>query len=204
MSGLAPSSSNVRCLNFAGQNAYAHVLQVGGHAHRPQAVGNLPEPILEVAGDAIVHPRFGLPRQHLAQLSVHGGARLFIAVEDERQVGDSQLGNAVGQVAARLIADGQHPVLDQPQDVLAAIAEVHDVVDVFHVDVAAEFGLQTVADPLQGQAEAGGRWSVTTHANLDRPVLGAVRHLLTGCRVAGILHSFPFRGGGGARKPPAG
>jgi hypothetical protein len=44
-------------------------------------------------------------------------------------------------------------VLDQPQDVLGAIAEVHDVPDVFDVDLVAEFGRELVADQLEAVAE---------------------------------------------------
>jgi hypothetical protein len=67
-----------------------------------------------------------------------------------------------------LIAERQQAVLDQPQNVLGAIAEIHDVPDVFDVDAVAELGREPLADEFQGAAEAGGRRAVASHANLDR------------------------------------
>jgi hypothetical protein len=102
-------------------------------------------------------------------------ARLFGAPEQERQIDHAELGNAIGQIAARLIAQCQQPMLHQPQNILRPVTEVHDVPDVFDVDAVAELDLESIADELQRTAEPRRRRSVTAHANLDRIAHSAPR-----------------------------
>ena len=94
-------------------------------------------------------------------------ARLRVVGEQERQIDEAQFRHAVGQIARRLIAEREHAVLDQPQNVLGLEAEIHDVPDIFDVDAVAELGLQFVADEFQRFAETGGRRAVAAHADLD-------------------------------------
>jgi hypothetical protein len=77
-------------------------------------------------------------------------------------------GNAVGEIAARLIAEGQEPVLDQPQYVLGAVSEIHDVPDILDVDVLAELRCKAIADHLEREAEAGRGRAIAPHADLKR------------------------------------
>ncbi len=93
--------------------------------------------------------------------------------KEERQVGGSEVEHAIGQVAARLIPERQHALFDQPENVLAAIAEVEDVVDVLHLDRVAKAGFEPIADLLERQAEAGGGRPVPAHQNPDPPFGGA-------------------------------
>src|SRR6266566_3658687 len=66
------------------------------------------------------------------------------------------------------VRDMPKSVLDQPQDVLGAITEVHDVPDVFNFHAAAELGLQLIADALERAAKTG-RWrAIAAHADRDR------------------------------------
>ena len=75
----------------------------------------------------------------LAERAVHRGARLRGVGEQERQVDEAQFRHAVGEIARRLIAERKDAVLDQPQDIVGAVAEIHDVPDVLHHDAVAEF-----------------------------------------------------------------
>src|SRR6266851_2617675 len=126
----------------------------------------MPETVLEETENAVVHPLLDFPRQHLPQRAVNAGARPLRLVEQERKIDEAELRNPVGQIAARLIAEREQPVLDQPQYVLGLVAEIHDVPDVFYLDAVAEAGHQPVADALQCAAEARRRRSITAHANL--------------------------------------
>src|SRR4029077_4787333 len=81
---------------------------------------------------------------------------------------EAELGHAVGQIARRLVAEREHAVLDEPEDVLGAVAEIHDVPDIFYVDAVAELGRQCVADEFERTRKAGRRWSVASHADFDR------------------------------------
>jgi hypothetical protein len=63
---------------------------------------------------------------------------------------------------------GKSTVLDQPQYVLGAVSEIHDVPDILHVDVVAEFGGKTIADHLERDAEAGRGRAIAAHADLKR------------------------------------
>src|SRR5262249_61009789 len=109
-------------------------------AHGPYPVGTVPKAVLEPAEDAIVHALLDVPGERLAVRAVHRRARVVIAREQERQVDNAELRHPVGQVARGLIAEGQEPVLDQPQDVLRAIAELQDVPDIFDLDAVTELG----------------------------------------------------------------
>ncbi len=104
----------------------------------------------------------------MAERAIHGGARRRGVGEQERQVDEAQFGDAVGQVARRLVAEREQAVFDQPQNVVGAIPKVHDVEDVLHVDAVAELGREPVADKLERAAEAGAGGPVTAHADLDR------------------------------------
>ena len=102
--------------------------------------------------------------------------------EQERQVDEAELRHPVGEIARRLVAERQQAVLDQPQDVVGAIAEVHDVPDVLDLDPVAELGFEPVADQLQRAAEAGGGGAVAAHADLDR-----IAHLSGPCRARRLI-----------------
>ena len=95
------------------------------------------------------------------------------SAKDEGKVGGSEVEHPIGQVAARLIPERQHTLLDQPQNVLAPIAEVEDVVDVLDLDRIAEAGLEPIADFLERQAESGGGRPVPAHHDPDSPFGGA-------------------------------
>ena len=69
---------------------------------------------------------------------VHGRSRLGLIRKQEREIGDADGRDAIGEVAARLVAERQDAALDEPDDVVGAIAEVEDVVDVLDVDLVAE------------------------------------------------------------------
>jgi hypothetical protein len=59
-------------------------------------------------------------------------------------------------------------VLDQPQDVVGAIAEIHDVPDVLDLDVVSEFAVEPLADALERAAKPGAGGTVAAHADLNR------------------------------------
>src|SRR5262245_20957270 len=155
------------CLPLARQHADAEPLQIGGRVHRPHPVGDMAEAVLEPAEDAVVHALLDLAGKHASERAVHRAARRRRAWKQERQVDYAELRDPVGQIARRLIAKRQQAMLDEPQDVLGPIAEVHDVPDVFDLDLRAEFGNEPVADQLERATEAGGRGAVAAHANLD-------------------------------------
>ena len=136
--GTAPSSSNVLACTLLGSTRIFMPFMIGGGADRPDAIRDVAEAVLEVAEDPVIHPRFDSGRQHLTEAPVHGAASLSRVGKEERQVGGSEVEHAIGQVAARLIPERQHALLDQPENVLAAIAEVQDVVDVLDFDRVAE------------------------------------------------------------------
>src|SRR5882672_8309779 len=126
------------------------------------------ETVLEKTENAVVHLFLDLDNELLTQGAVDCRARLLSLVEQKRKIEHAEFGDAIGQVAARLIAEREQPMFNQPQDVLGPIAEVHDVPHVLDVDAVAEFGAKTVADALQGEAEACRRRPVAAHAYLDR------------------------------------
>src|SRR2546423_12651824 len=71
-------------------------------------------------------------------------------------------------------------MLDQPQNILGAIAEVHDVPDVLDAHAVAEFALELIAHYLQRAREAGRRRAVATHADLDRVAHSVIFPLAAG------------------------
>jgi len=103
-----------------------------------------------------------------AERAVHRAARLVVVGEQERKIDEAQLGHAVGEIARRLIAERQNAALDQPQDFLGLVAEIHDVPAILDVDAIAELLFQAVADKFHRLAEAGGRRAVAAHADLNR------------------------------------
>ena len=125
-------------LDLARQHADAHVLEVRRRVHGAQAVRDLAEAVLEPAEDAVVHALLDLVAEKTAERAVHRGARLVALLEQERQIDEAELRHAIGQIARRLVAEREHAVLDQPEDIFGAIAEIHDVPDILHVDPAAE------------------------------------------------------------------
>ena len=155
-------------LDLARQHADAHVLEIGRRVHRPQAVRDLAKAVLEPAEDAIIHALFDASREKAAERAVHRGARLVALFEQERQIDEAKLGHAVGQIARRLVAEREHAVLDQPEDVLGAVAEIHDVPDILHVDPVAELGRQRIADQFERARKDGRGRSVAAHADGDR------------------------------------
>src|SRR5262249_44216964 len=152
----------------ARQDADLQAREVFGRAHLPYAIGDVPKAVLEPAEDAVVHALFDLAGEQVAEGAVHRHACGLRAREQERQIDDAELRYPIGQVARRLVAQRQEPVLDQPQNILGAIAELHDVPDILDLDALAEFGRQRVADELERAAEAGTRGAVASHADLNR------------------------------------
>src|SRR3954447_17418550 len=106
--------------------------------------------VLEKSENAIVHFFLDLGDELLAQSAVDCRARLLGLIKQKRKIEHAEFGDTDGQIAARLIAKREQPVLHQPQNVLCAIAKVHDVPDILDVDAVAELGRESVADALQG------------------------------------------------------
>ena len=100
-----------------------------------------------------------------AERAVHRAARVIVVAEQERQIDEAQFRHAVGEIARRLIAEREHAALDQPQDFLGLVAEIHDVPAILDVDAVAELLFQPVADEFHRLAEAGGRRAVAAHAD---------------------------------------
>ena len=90
----------------------------------------------------------------------------------------TQVGYAVGQVAARLVSEREHTIFNEPQDVFALVPEVENVVDVLDVDVLAELCLEAIAHLFHRKAEPGGRGTVSAHEDRDRTLRGADGRLL--------------------------
>src|SRR5262245_39432343 len=112
------------------------------------------EAILEIAEDAVADTILDRPCQRFAELAIDRSSCCFVILEQEGEVGEPKLGDAVGEIARRLVAERQQPMLHEPQNVLGPVAEIHDVPDVLDVDAIAELGLQSVADELQRTAES--------------------------------------------------
>src|SRR5882757_7018344 len=125
------------------------------------------ESVLEKSEDAVVHLFLDLGNEPLTQSAVDCCARLLGLGEQKREIEHAEFGDAIGQVAARLIAEREQPVFHQPQDVLGPIAEVHDVPNILDVDAVAELGRESVADTLEGETETGAWRPVAPHTNLD-------------------------------------
>src|SRR5262245_58122979 len=127
----------------------------------------MPEAVLEKTEDPIIYLPFDLGDKRSSQSAVDCRTRLLGLVEQKRKIEDAEFRNSIGQIAARLIAKREQPMFHQPQNVLGAVAEVHDVPDIFDIDTVAEFGHETIADALQGEAEACRRRPIATHTYLD-------------------------------------
>ena len=148
-SGTAPSSSKVRACTSLGSTRMRMPLRSAGVCSGAQPVRDVAEAVLEIAEDAIIHPRLDPLGEIFAERAVDGGARLIALLEQKRQIDKAELGHAVGQIARRLIAEREHAVLDQPQNLFGAVAEIHDVPDILDVDAVAELRLQRVADQFE-------------------------------------------------------
>src|SRR5438105_3312484 len=138
------------------------------------------EAVLEISEDTVVDAFLDPARKKPAECSIHGRARLRIAGEQKGHIDKAEFGNAVCQVARRLIAECEQSMLDQPQNILGAIAEVHDVPDVLDAHAVAEFALELIAHHFQRAREAGRRRAVTAHANLDRVAHSVIFPLAVG------------------------
>jgi hypothetical protein len=77
------------------------------------------------------------------------------AVEEEGKIDDAKFDHTIGEIAARLVAQGQRASFDEPEDVFGAVALVHEVPDMGDGDRIAEFGSQMVSNRLQAAAVAG-------------------------------------------------
>src|SRR5262249_50928149 len=107
--------------------------------------------------------------ERVAERAVHRRARGLRVREQERQGDEAELRHAVGQVARGLVTEREQAVLDQPQDIVGAIPQIHDVPDILDRDAVAELCRQPVADTLERAAEAGAGGAVASHSDLDRP-----------------------------------
>src|SRR5262249_2088581 len=79
----------------------------------------------------------------------------------------SKLRHALCEIAARLVAQRQEPVLDEPDDVLCPVAEVHDVPYVFDFYCLAQRGFEPIPHQLQRFAEACRARPVAAGPKLD-------------------------------------
>src|SRR5262249_25925181 len=101
-------------LDLARQDPDAQPSEIGRGANRAYTVRDLPESVLEEAEDAVVHALLDLAGEHPSELAVHRGTRLPGIFEQERKIDQPKLRDAIGQIAARLVAEREQPMLDQP------------------------------------------------------------------------------------------
>ena len=66
-----------------------------------EAIGDLPESVLEITQDSIVDPLLNCQCQMLPQRAVNRGPGLIVVLEQKRQIDETQFRHLVGQVAAR-------------------------------------------------------------------------------------------------------
>ena len=112
------------------------------------------EAVLEPAENPVVHPGFDTLNEQASESAVHRRSRGRGVREKEREVCDAELRHTLREIAAGLVAECEHTTLDEPQNVVRAIAEVEDVVDVLHVHVTPELRGQAIPDLLQRETEA--------------------------------------------------
>ena len=155
-------------LHLARQHADAHAFEIARRVNGPQPIGDVAEAVLEPAEDTVVDALFYLGGEEAPKATVDGRARGIAAIEQERQIDETEFGDAVGKITRRLIAEREHAILDEPQNFLGPIAEIHNVPDVFYADAVAEFLRQLVADELQSARERGRRRPIAAHAYGDR------------------------------------
>ena len=142
----------------------------------------MPESILEIAEDAVAHEGFDLVGKDFAEPAVHCRARGLAGLEQKRQIEQADLGHTVREIAGGLVPQRQHATLDQPEDVLGLVAEIHDVPDVADLDAVPERRFHVIADQLEGAAERGRGRAIAAQADLDR----SARHCgSTGCWASG-------------------
>jgi hypothetical protein len=73
--------------------------------------------------------------------------------EQKRQIDETEFGHPVGEVARRLIAERHLAVFDQGEDLLGAMAVIHDVPHVVEGDAVAELRRERVADQFERTRE---------------------------------------------------
>src|SRR5438552_10765971 len=108
--------------------------------------------VLEETENAEIHPFLDLLLDHASQRAIDRRARGRRRLEQEGQIDEAKLRHAVGEIARRLVAEREQAVLDQPEDVLGAVAELHDVPDVVNAHAVAEFGREAVTDEFERTA----------------------------------------------------
>ena len=160
-------------MHLAGQDPHEQAIQVRRRADRgAPRLGHVAQAVLEVAENAVVGLRLDSRGQHAPQFAVHGGTGALVVPEQEGQVHEAELGDAIGQIAAGLVPESQDALLHQPEDIQSPVAQVEDVVDVTDFHLVPEAGLKPVAHALQRQAEAGGGRPVAGHDDSDGPIAG--------------------------------
>ena len=73
------------------------------------------EAVLEPAQDTVVDALFDLGGEQAPKVTVDRRARGIAAIEQERQIDEAEFGDAVGEVARRLIAERKHAILNEPR-----------------------------------------------------------------------------------------
>jgi len=118
--GSAPKGSNVRACIWS------------------QGVRELTETGLEVPEDAAVHTRFEPCGQRLPKTTIHRRTGRLNVGKQIREIGQAKVRHLIGEIAARLVCQRQHAVLDHPVEVVLAVAKIENVVDVFDINLIAE------------------------------------------------------------------
>ena len=125
-------------LYLARPHANSHPLHVSWRVNWPQGVGELTETGLEVTEDAAVHARFEPCAQHLPKTAIYRRTGRLDAGKQIREIGHAKVRHLIGEIAARLVCQRQHAVLDHPVEVVLAVAKIENVVDVFDINLIAE------------------------------------------------------------------
>jgi hypothetical protein len=73
--------------------------------------------VFEVAQKTISDALLDFSAEMRAQFAIHGRPCFFHGSEKKRQIGKVQFGNAVGEIARRLIGERENAVLGHPQQV---------------------------------------------------------------------------------------
>src|SRR5947209_1532694 len=102
------------------------------------------ESVLEETEQAVIHSLLDPPGKHAPESAIDCRARSLSSPEQKRKIEEAQFGNPIGEIAARLIAERQHPMLHQPEDILRLVAEVHDVPYILDVETVTERGLKAI------------------------------------------------------------
>src|SRR5437588_2227164 len=126
------------------------------------------ESVLEVTEQAVIHSLLDPPGKHAPEFAIDCCPRSVRSLEQKRKIEEAEVGNTIGKIAARLVAERQHPMLHQPKDILRLVTEVHDVPYILDVEAVTEFGLKAIADEFQCAAEARGCRPIAAHADRNR------------------------------------